>query len=52
VSRQLCAQCSCAALTWSDGGGEWTLPMLCRWIERSFGKRLPPASVARRLDVS
>jgi transposase len=38
-----------------DGGGEWTLPMLCRWIERSFGKRLHPASlsrVARRLDVS
>ena len=38
-----------------DGGGEWTLPMLCRWIERSFGKHLHPASlsrVVRRLDLS
>jgi transposase len=38
-----------------DGGGEWTLPMLCRWIEGSFDKRLHPASlsrVVRRLDLS
>jgi transposase len=37
------------------GGGEWTLPMLCRWIEGNFGKRLHPASlsrVVRRLDLS
>jgi transposase len=38
-----------------DGGAEWTLPMLCRWIEGRFGKRLHPASlsrVVRRLDLS
>ncbi|WP_191084768.1 helix-turn-helix domain-containing protein [Roseococcus microcysteis] len=38
-----------------DGGTDWTLPMLCRWIERRFDKRLHPASlsrVLRRLDLS
>ncbi|WP_169742887.1 winged helix-turn-helix domain-containing protein [Muricoccus aerilatus] len=38
-----------------DGGVEWTLPMLCRWIEGRFGKRLHPASlsrVVRSLDLS
>ena len=38
-----------------DGGAEWTLPMLCRWIEGRFGKRLHPASlsrVVRGLDLS
>jgi hypothetical protein len=38
-----------------DGGVEWTLPMLCRWIEGRFDKRLHPASlsrVVRSLDVS
>ena len=38
-----------------DGGSDWTLPMLCRWIERRFGKRLHPASLSRilrRLDLS
>ena len=38
-----------------DGGGDWTLPMLCRWLERRFGKTLHPASlsrVVRRLDLS
>ena len=30
-----------------DGGGEWTVPMLCRWIEGNFGKRLHPASLSR-----
>lgn len=38
-----------------DGGSDWTLPMLCRWIERRFDKRLHPASlsrVLRRLDLS
>jgi transposase len=39
----------------ADGGSDWTLPMLCRWIERRFDKRLHPASlsrVLRRLDLS
>jgi transposase len=38
-----------------DGGSEWTLPMLCRWIERRFDRRMHPASlsrVLRRLDLS
>jgi transposase len=38
-----------------DGGSDWTLPMLCSWIERRFDKRLHPASlsrVQRRLDLS
>ena len=38
-----------------DGGGDWTLPMLCRWLESRFGKTLHPASlsrVVRRLDLS
>jgi hypothetical protein len=32
-----------------DGGSDWTLPMLCRWIERRFDKRLHPASLSRIL---
>jgi transposase len=38
-----------------DGCADWTLPALCGWIERRFGKRLHPASlsrVVRRLDLS
>jgi transposase len=38
-----------------DGGGDWTLPMLCRWLERHFGKTMHPDSlsrVVRRLDLS
>jgi transposase len=38
-----------------EGGGEWTLPRLCAWIEARFGKRLHPASlsrVVRALDLS
>jgi transposase len=38
-----------------DGCVDWTLPALCRWLERRFGKRLHPASlsrVVRRLDLS
>ena len=38
-----------------DGCADWTLPALCAWIERRFGKRLHPASlsrVVRRLDLS
>lgn len=38
-----------------EGGGEWTLPRLCAWIEQRFGKRLHPASlsrVVRGLDLS
>lgn len=38
-----------------DGGSDWTLPMLCCWIERRFDKRLHPASLSRilrRLDLS
>lgn len=38
-----------------DGGGDWTLPALCGWVERRFGKRLHPASlsrIVRRLDLS
>ena len=38
-----------------DGSAEWTLPMLCRWIERRFGRRLHPASlsrIVRGLDLS
>jgi transposase len=34
---------------------DWTLPVLCRWIEDRFGKRLHPASLSRilrRLDLS
>lgn len=39
----------------TDGGSDWTLPMLCRWIGRRFDKRLHPASLSRalrRLDLS
>ena len=32
-----------------DGVSTWTLPELCRWIERRFGKRLHPASLSRIL---
>ena len=38
-----------------EGGGEWTLPRLCAWIEGRFGKRLHPASlsrIVRGLDLS
>ena len=38
-----------------DGCVDWTLPALCGWLERRFGKRLHPASlsrVVRRLDLS
>lgn len=38
-----------------DGGSDWTLPMLCRWLERRFDKRLHPTSLSRglrRLDLS
>ena len=38
-----------------DGCADWTLPLLCRWVEGRFGKRLHPASlsrVVRRLDLS
>lgn len=38
-----------------DGGGDWTLPMLCRWIEGRFGKTMHPDSlsrVVRGLDLS
>ena len=38
-----------------DGCVDWTLPALCDWLERRFGKRLHPASpsrVVRRLDPS
>jgi transposase len=38
-----------------DGGSDWTLPMLCCWIERRFDKRMHPASLSRalrRLDLS
>jgi len=38
-----------------DGCVDWTLPALCDWLERRFGKRLHPASlsrVVRRLDLS
>ena len=38
-----------------DGCGDWTLPALCAWVERRFGKRLHPASlsrIVRRLDLS
>jgi len=38
-----------------DGGGDWTLPMLCRWIRDRFGKAMHPDSlsrVVRRLDLS
>ncbi len=34
---------------------DWTLPVLCRWIEDRFDKRLHPASLSRilrRLDLS
>ena len=34
---------------------EWTLPVLCRWIEGRFDERLRPASlsrVVRRLNLS
>jgi transposase len=31
-----------------DGGSDWTLPMLCRWVERRFDKRLHPASLSRQ----
>jgi transposase len=38
-----------------EGGGEWTLPRLCAWIEKRFAKRLAPASLSRimrGLDLS
>jgi transposase len=38
-----------------DDGRDWTLPMLCRWLEARFDKRLHPASlsrIVRRLDLS
>jgi transposase len=38
-----------------DGGGDWTLAMLCRWIRGHFGKAPHPDSlsrVVRRLDLS
>ena len=38
-----------------DGGGDWTLPMLCRWLESHFGKTMHPGSlsrVVRRLNLS
>jgi transposase len=38
-----------------DGCQRWTLPLLCRWIEARFGKRLHPASlsrIVRGLDLS
>ncbi|CAH2605874.1 Helix-turn-helix domain-containing protein (plasmid) [Rhodovastum atsumiense] len=38
-----------------DGGGDWTLPMLCRWMEDHFGKTMHPdnlSRVVRRLDLS
>jgi transposase len=39
-----------------DGCRRWTLPLLCRWIEARFGKRLHPASLSRivrgALDLS
>ena len=38
-----------------EGGGDWTLPRLCAWIEQRFGKRLHPASlsrIVRGLDLS
>jgi transposase len=39
----------------AEGGGDWTLPRLCAWIESRFGKALHPASLSRimrRLDLS
>jgi transposase len=44
-----------AALRACDGGGDWTLPMLCRWLESHFGKTMHPDSlsrVVRRLNLS
>ncbi len=38
-----------------EGGGDWTLPRLCAWIEERFGKNLHPASLSRimrALDLS
>ena len=38
-----------------DGGSDWTLPMLCRWFEGRFDRRLHPACVSRgvrRLHLS
>jgi transposase len=38
-----------------DGGGDWTLPMLCRWLENQYGKTMHPDSlsrVVRRLKLS
>jgi transposase len=38
-----------------EGGGEWTLPRLCAWIESRFGKIVHPASLSRlmrALDLS
>src|ERR687883_580354 len=38
-----------------DGGGDWTLPMLCRWMRDRFGKALHSDSlsrVVRRLGLS
>ena len=38
-----------------DGGGDWTLPMLCRWMRDQFGKAMHPDSlsrVVRRLGLS
>jgi transposase len=39
----------------AEGGGDWTLPRLCAWIESRFGKALHPASLSRimrALDLS
>lgn len=39
----------------AEGGGDWTLPRLCAWLEGRFGKRLAPASLSRimrGLDLS
>ena len=38
-----------------DGGGDWTVPMLCRWRRDQFGKAMHPDSlsrVVRRLGLS
>ena len=38
-----------------EGGGDWTLPRLCAWIQERFGKNLHPASLSRimrALDLS
>ena len=38
-----------------DGGGDWTVPMLCHWMRDQFGKAMHPDSlsrVVRRLGLS